>query len=348
MQVSSATSVPLVDLGIFNNPVNSNKLEIRVRPNGAVNNGNYSAGTFVIRYPTAYNVTLSVFSAAFGYGPTFGSPYTSGIYTYYVIYFSGSNSNINWTAGQEVVAIILQISNTGSGFGNFELTTDTYASSITGGFPFYQELSGNGMFSAPSGQQGVFYNNSPSAPLPVELSSFNATALPDRTVGLDWSAAVERNLSYYDVEHSNDGTKFSQLDKMEAIGTVSKPAIYSYIHKDPKTGTNYYRLKMVDYDGAFNYSPIRTVEFQDNRNNFTLRPTPTTGPLALMSANLDQYPAGLKYQLTDNTGKLLQTDQIINEKTDFNLSKYAAGIYYLTVFTDQEQLKQFKVIVTRD
>ena len=347
-QVSSVLAAPccLLDVGIFNNPVNSNKLEIRIRTTTAIANGNYSAGTVTVRYPSSYGVNLSVFSSAYGYNLI--SQSTNGGFKYYVFaFFAGFNPGITWANNQEVIVAILEHTGGGVGIGTFELTTDAYASSITGGDPLYQELAANGQNGGDSGQQGIFYQPSTSAPLPVELSAFTATATPDRSVNLDWTAAAEINLAYYGLEYSTDGRKFNEFSQVEAKGSSALEAVYTYAHLKPRAGINYYRLRMVDRDGTFKYSSIRSVTL-DDRKDFSLVPTPTIGPLALLSKNLDQYPAGLKYQLTDNTGKVLQTSSIIAEKTDFNLSSYAAGMYYLTIFTEREQVKQFKVIVTKD
>ena len=348
MQSSLAVPCCILDMGIFNDPVSDNKLVVKIQVKQLVVNGNYSGGTFVVRYPTSYGVNLSVSSTDFSYGQTaFG---TNSGYTYYAFGFAGgSNLFAIWPMDTMItVAVLKRTNNPAGGIGTFELTTDAFATALTFDYPFYQELAGNGQFGGGNGQQGVFYNTSTNIPLPVELSAFNAAALPDRTVALDWTAVTERDLAYYGVEHSTDGSKFSELDQVEGRGTPLVPAVYGYIHVDPASGANYYRLRMVDRNGAFEYSPIRTVALADRRNDFSLLPTPTTGPLALMSKHLDQYADGLRYQLSDNLGKLLQTDIILNEKTDFNLSAYAAGIYYLSIFTDQEQVKQFKVVVTRD
>ena len=330
----------IVDMGIFNNPLNTNKLEIRVKTILTVVNAPLSAGVFTVRYPHTYGVTLSVFSTPYGY--TIAAQDLSGAdgYDYYAFSFAAGYT-VNWTSGVEYVVAVLQHGNEGSGTGTFELITNN-AWTISHNSNYYFELNGQ------SRARQFYQNIATNVPLPVELLAFTATALTDRTIDLDWIAATERDMAFYGVEYSADGHKFSQLDQVTAAGTTSVATTYTYLHSTPQPGTNYYRLRMVNTDGTFEYSPIRSAELDGQRHHFSLVPTPTTGPLALMSQHLEQYPDGLRYKLTDNSGKLLQTDVIRNEKTDFNLSAYAAGFYYLTVFTDQEQLKQFKVIVTKD
>jgi|GEM_PF-2102040 len=345
-------SVPpccLVDMGIFNNPVNSNKLEVRIRPTIDISNGNYSAGTFVVRFLTSHNLTLSISTQTM---PVNLNPFThsiigvanSGSYTYYIFSFFGSNINQNWSAGDDVLAVGLVV-NGGSGTATFELTTDAFAVSIAGD-AFYQELAANGENGGGNGQQHMFYNASTSAVLPVELLSFNAKLLSNASTGLDWESATEKNLAYYDVEHSTDGQQFHSLGKETARGGVQVTTQYAYNHKSPQAGSNFYRLRMVDNDGAFEFSPIRQVFLNNEDADFTILPNPTSGPLLLTSRHLDKYKTGLTYQLTDNTGKLLRTEKITGEKTNFDLSNEPAGAYYLNILTDREQVVQFPIVVT--
>ena len=332
--------VKYIDLGIFNNPAGSNKLEIRAQTILAVTNAPWSQGIFTVRFLHSYGVTLSVFSTPYGFTvQNIGINQPDG-YDYYSFYFTQGNT-VTWAvAPAEYVVAVLQNSGMGNGTGTFELITGV-TWTIDNNANYYIELNGGS-------RARTFYNNSAmNVPLPVNLLSFTAQGQNDHTALLNWKTASEVNLAYYGIEHSTDAVKFNSIGKVVREAENIKGE-YNFIHTQPQAGDNYYRLRIVDLDGSFKYSDIRTVVIGDKRNDFSLKPTPTTGPLALISQNLDQYPAGLRYQLTDNTGKLLQTDLIINEKTDFNLSTYAAGIYYLTVFTDQEQVKQFKVIVTHE
>lgn len=348
-KVSSIPPCCLLDMGIFNNPANSNKLEVKIRPTINITTGNYSASTFVVRFLTSHNVTLSVSLQTM---PVNLNPFShsivgsasSGSYTYYVFSSTASNVIQNWPAGVDVLAVGLVV-NGGSGTVIFELTNDAFAQALAGD-AFYQELAANGENGGGSGQQGVFYNASTSAVLPVELLSFNAKLLSNGSTGLDWESATEKNLAYYDVEHSTDGQQFHSLGKETARGGVQVTTQYAYNHKSPQAGSNFYRLRMVDNDGVFEFSPIRQVFLDTEDADFTIFPNPTSGPLLLTSRHLDKYKTGLTYQLTDNTGKLLRTEKITGEKTNFDLSNEPAGAYYLNILTDREQVVQFPIVVT--
>jgi len=93
--------------------------------------------------------------------------------------------------------------------------------------------------------------------IPVELTSFTAKLI-DRNVQLNWSTATETNNSGFYIERSEDNLNFTTIGFEQGAGTTTEPRQYSFIDKAEISGTLYYRLKQVDYDGSFSYS--RTVE----------------------------------------------------------------------------------------
>lgn len=332
-------SAQVIDFGIYNNPSGSNKMEIRLRASQNVVDGALSAGVFTVRYPAAYGVNLTVVPASSPYGFAFAGPVgNSGGYRYYRFQFA-NNFNVNWTAGQEYTAVVLQHSNDGSGIGSFELVTnDSWTNGFNGNF--YIELDGNE-------KQGVFYHPSTAVPLPVELNAFNAKALHDGSVMLDWESATERNMAYYAVEHSKDGHQFNELGKEPARGSEQSVAAYVYNHKTPAAGLNYYRLRMVDQRGAYEYSPIRQVLMDGEDADFTLLPNPSSGPLTLTSRHLDKYAEGLTFQITDEQGRIIRTDRLVSEKTGLDLGHESSGSYFLQIRSNREIVAVFPIMIAR-
>jgi len=98
-------------------------------------------------------------------------------------------------------------------------------------------------------------------PLPVELSNFTATAQGPTAVRLAWATASEKNSARFEAERSQDGRTFERLGTVAAAGSSSTPRSYELLDAKLPTGvaTLYYRLRQVDLDGTFNYSPVRTV-----------------------------------------------------------------------------------------
>jgi Secretion system C-terminal sorting domain len=99
-------------------------------------------------------------------------------------------------------------------------------------------------------------------PLPVELLSFTAQWQDEHhaVVDLDWTTASEVNNAFFEVQRSEDALVFEPMDIVAAIGNSSAETDYhAEDHAPLANGVSYYRLRQVDNDGAFTYSPVRSV-----------------------------------------------------------------------------------------
>jgi sarcosine oxidase delta subunit len=136
----SVVSGNLIDIGIFNEPANSDNLVIKIRPSLNLVNASYDAGVFTVRFPSSLGTTLSVLSSTpYGYG--FVSPVgSSGGFDYYRYSYvaGGTPPPLNLTGGQEFTIATLQHSGGCTGNGTFEIASDAYTTSING--DFYQEM----------------------------------------------------------------------------------------------------------------------------------------------------------------------------------------------------------------
>jgi hypothetical protein len=127
-------------------------------------------------------------------------------------------------------------------------------------------------------------------PLPVELSAFTATPASPAAVRLAWATASEKNSARFEVERSLDGETFAPIGTVVAAGSSSSaPRTYTLDDARLPAGaaTLYYRLKQVDADGTFSYSPVRVVALTGAaaKAGLVLYPNPTHGGAAtLMSA----------------------------------------------------------------
>lgn len=112
------------------------------------------------------------------------------------------------------------------------------------------------------------------AALPVEFSSFSGKA-NSRNVRLDWSTATESNNKHFEIEFSTDGKAFKQIGIVAGGGTTYVTQNYQFEHQKPAKGVNYYRLRQVDFDGAFEYSAMVTVDMGNNKvGKYRLFPNP--------------------------------------------------------------------------
>ncbi len=111
-------------------------------------------------------------------------------------------------------------------------------------------------------------------PLPVNILSFNAQALKNKTVQLTWNVAAEVDVREYVVERSNDNRNWSAIGSVKA----SQKSAYDFNDNSPASGVNYYRLAIKDLNAAVAFSDIRRVNFSV-KGNMALYPNPANDVL---------------------------------------------------------------------
>ncbi|MBF9222361.1 FG-GAP-like repeat-containing protein [Hymenobacter ruricola] len=130
-----------------------------------------------------------------------------------------------------------------------------------------------------------FYLTGASTPLPVELTQFTAVAAGPAAVRLAWATATEKNSAAFEVERSLNGETFAPIGTVAAASSSTSARAYGLV--DGKLPTDaalfYYRLKQVDADGAFSYSPVRTVALTGLAAGHSLFPNPARGGAATLT-----------------------------------------------------------------
>ena len=91
-------------------------------------------------------------------------------------------------------------------------------------------------------------------PIPVELTTFGASII-DGDVLLSWGTLSETNNAGFEVQHHAEGGSFEALGFVEGHGTTTEVNVYRYTVSDLSAGTHTFRLKQIDFDGAYEYSP---------------------------------------------------------------------------------------------
>ena len=169
------------------------------------------------------------------------------------------------------------------------------------------------------------------AALPVELINFSAMG-QNGQVRLDWESAAEVDFAGYHIERSRDGKSFESLDWIPAQGKETTSATYQYFDKSPIRGeVLYYRLKLLDLDGSFTYSPVRTAKVEKEWGLPLIMPNPTNGNTLLSFKAPTEEIVSL--YLFDAMGHQKMENEIPAVKglnsMELNLQGLTAGIYYL-------------------
>jgi hypothetical protein len=176
--------------------------------------------------------------------------------------------------------------------------------------------------------------------VPIELIAFHAEKLNEADAHLTWSTASEQNTAYFDIERSHDALNFKKIASKNAAGHSHALIHYDLVDKNLDTAAYqkyYYRLKMVDLDGAFTYSEIRAVVYDKNRKaiDFVVSPNPSTNGIFTLNFNQDlDERSELEIAVTDVYGRLVLSERFPVEGNRFYcdaLSGLAAGNYYISV-----------------
>ena len=175
-------------------------------------------------------------------------------------------------------------------------------------------------------------------PLPIELIGFTAKAVNAKST-LSFSTATETNNAFFSIERSQDGARFEAIGKVTGAGTSTVKQEYTFTDERPMTGVNLYRLKQVDFDGKFSYSPVVSVNI-GKVGGVRLSPQPV---LDRLNVALEQ-PAveAATWQVYDFAGRLLQSGTLQSESTNFEISTttLAEGTYVLRLVNGQQIITQ--------
>jgi hypothetical protein len=96
--------------------------------------------------------------------------------------------------------------------------------------------------------------------LPSELGTFGLEQVDKRTVALRWETITETATDFFAVERSTESGRWQEVGTVEAAGYAREARSYNFTDDHTPIGQLNYRLRLVDLDGSYTYSPIRTIE----------------------------------------------------------------------------------------
>jgi hypothetical protein len=110
-------------------------------------------------------------------------------------------------------------------------------------------------------QTGNRIVRSSNAALPVRLVTF-LVSIEEAWTLVKWEAAEEKGFLYFEVERSADSKTWQVIGMSGSTENGEFPQRYQLRDPEPLEGRNFYRLKMVDTDGTYSYSGVRSVFFE--------------------------------------------------------------------------------------
>lgn len=171
--------------------------------------------------------------------------------------------------------------------------------------------------------------------LPVEYLNFEGKAVAENNL-LQWTTATETETQHFEVQRSKDGVNYETVGVVDAAGNSETSKNYSF--EDPRFyQRTYYRLKLVDNTGEFEYSKVIMVE-GTMPETLSVYPNPTSGILNISS------PYASRFFIMDILGHRLKSINFQQQDSQsIDISELPNGVYYLV---DEQMGKNIKVIKT--
>ncbi len=176
--------------------------------------------------------------------------------------------------------------------------------------------------------------------LPVKLSAFDVK-LTGVTSNLTWTTDIEQKSSRFEIERSVDGISWNRIGSVKAQGNSTVKVNYAYNDILKGESVMSYRLKIVDQDETFAYSPIKTVKTQGGVAEMKIFPNPATEYVVITAKNNANK---MNVQLINLNGQILkQTNG--NGNIQMSVNGVNAGSYVVRVTDATGSAQSFKLMI---
>lgn len=184
-------------------------------------------------------------------------------------------------------------------------------------------------------------------PLPVIWLSFNGQS-NGASVQLDWQTASEINNNYFSIERAGADFAFESIETLDGAGNSSQLLSYTYQDKNLPEGTYYYRIKQVDYDGAYDYSHTISADVGISIAPLKVLPNPSNGEFQVNLIALS-LSGQVKVYLYSASAHIVheQTMTISPDTGTLNLSfpDLKSGIYHLMFYDEHGKVSGARVCI---
>lgn len=187
----------------------------------------------------------------------------------------------------------------------------------------------------------------PGNTLPVVLVGFTALLNNDKTITLDWNTQMEVNSSSFEIERSADGESWTAIGSVMAKGNSSVVTNYSFTDAQPLSGTNLYRLRMIDLDNSYGYTDVKVIRTSVvSKISFFPNPAREYVNVSLGAGSGTQVVV----RLINPAGQLLQEKSAESRAgviISFPVGNYAPGLYILSVVGADGTRESRQLLISR-
>jgi len=172
--------------------------------------------------------------------------------------------------------------------------------------------------------------------LPLLWGYVNGVFIDEHDNLVQWQTIQELSVAHFEIERSFDGKNFTYIDKVAAKGKSSTPTEYSFKDQHaevPYAQTYFYRIKEVDVDGKYNYSPVVRIANEKGKPAFDVTVSPNPGTASDMRVSVSNDLSGeYLVSLMNVAGDVIWFgNKTLNDQPQPFLPNVTAGTYYLKV-----------------
>lgn len=211
---------------------------------------------------------------------------------------------------------------------------------------FYNLTSGN--ITTASGTLYYIGVGDNSSALPVSLINFNVEYQPGIS-NLTWQTASEINNNYFEIERSTNGQSWVSIGKVSGHGNSVVIEDYTYLDNLAgvlPSGTIYYRLKQVDYNGNYQYSMIRAISLSQTQAENTTFPNPVSNVLNMNWTNPEDNNEAV-ISIMNTSGSTIYSEKVNGAgsmQKQLDMSGYPSGTYIIQVSSGNKNIMSRNVI----
>jgi len=178
--------------------------------------------------------------------------------------------------------------------------------------------------------------------LPITLSQFEASRVSQNVVRLDWETLSEINNAGFEIQKSENGVDFEKIGYVDGAGNSKQRLDYQFVDNDALRSA-YYRLKQLDQDGKFSYSPIKFVKGAD-LVKLTIYPNPTTQSVKLGFGSALETKLPMTTEITTLQGRSIFKTKgglsAVQESLNTQLAQMPGGTYLLKILVGNQYYVQ--------
>lgn len=157
-------------------------------------------------------------------------------------------------------------------------------------------------------------------PLPLRMTSFLIKRNNNRVM-LNWKTENEENVQEFRLERQvNNG--WATVATIPASNKATGDS-YSFVDNNSLKTTSLYRLKVIEKDGQYAYSAIRSVKGLGMTTEFIVFPNPTTGTAKI---NISDISENIDLQLVDQMGRIVKLIDMSN-RNYVEITNLQKGMY---------------------